>query len=66
MSIEETAALLGLRAETVKTRLHRARKLLRDALETQVGPVLTDAFPFDGARCVRMADRVLERLALAG
>lgn len=65
MSIEETAALFGLRAETVKTRLHRARKLLRDALEKQFGPALTDAFPFDGARCVHMADRVLERLALS-
>jgi RNA polymerase sigma-70 factor, ECF subfamily len=65
MSIEETAALFGLRAETVKTRLHRARKLLRDALEKEVGPVLTDAFPFDGARCARMTDEVLKRLALA-
>ena len=26
MSIEETAELLGLREETVKTRLHRARR----------------------------------------
>jgi RNA polymerase sigma-70 factor (ECF subfamily) len=64
MSVEQTAALFGLRAETVKTRLHRARKLLRDALETQVGPVLTDAFPFDGARCGRMTEAVLRRLAL--
>jgi RNA polymerase sigma-70 factor (ECF subfamily) len=64
MSIEETAALFGLRTETVKTRLHRARKLLRDALEKQVGPVLSDAFPFDGARCGRMTEKVLERLAL--
>jgi len=65
MSIEETAALFGLRTETVKTRLHRARKLLRDALEKQVGSVLSDAFPFDGARCARMTNKVLERLALS-
>ena len=64
MSIEETADLFGLRPETVKTRLHRARRLLRDALEKQVGPVLTDAFPFDGRRCERMTNKVLERLAL--
>jgi RNA polymerase sigma-70 factor (ECF subfamily) len=63
MSIEETAALFGLRPETVKTRLHRARKLLRDALEKKIGPVLTDAFPFDGARCARMTDAVLQRIA---
>jgi RNA polymerase sigma-70 factor (ECF subfamily) len=64
MSIEETAALFGLRAETVKTRLHRARKLLREALERQVGPALTEAFPFDGARCGRMTEQVMARLGL--
>jgi RNA polymerase sigma-70 factor (ECF subfamily) len=48
----------------VKTRLHRARKLLRQAMERQIGPVLTEAFPFDGARCDRMADAVVRRLGL--
>jgi RNA polymerase sigma-70 factor (ECF subfamily) len=63
MSVEETADLLGLRPETVKTRLHRARRLLRDALEKQIGPVLTDAFPFDGRRCDRMTEAVMARIA---
>jgi len=63
MSIEETAELLNLKPETVKTRLHRARRLLRAALEEQMGPVLTNAFPFDGRRCVNMADKVITRLA---
>jgi RNA polymerase sigma-70 factor (ECF subfamily) len=66
MSIEETAELLDLRPETVKTRLHRARRLLRDDLERQVGPMLTDVFPFAGARCERMADVVIARLRLVG
>jgi hypothetical protein len=35
-----------------------------DALEKQVGTVLTDAFPFEGERCARMTDEVLKRLAL--
>src|SRR5215469_18816963 len=30
MSVEETAELLGIKPETVKTRLHRARQLVRD------------------------------------
>jgi RNA polymerase sigma-70 factor (ECF subfamily) len=64
MSIEETAALLDLRPETVKTRLHRARKLLHRALERQIGPVLTEAFPFEGHRCAQIADAVVRRLAL--
>ena len=62
MSIEETAALFGLKPETVKTRLHRARHLLREALEKQIGPVLADAFPFDGRRCARMTEAVLARI----
>ena len=49
MSVEETAELFGIKPETVKTRLHRARTLLRDALDEQLGPALTEAFPFDGA-----------------
>lgn len=64
MSIEETAAHLGIPAETVKTRLHRARRLLRDRLEDTLATALTDSFPFDGARCSRMSARVLETLGL--
>lgn len=67
MSTEETASYLSIRVETVKTRLHRARKLMRSAIETQLSGAFAEAFPFDGARCVRMADRVVERLrALKG
>jgi RNA polymerase sigma-70 factor, ECF subfamily len=63
MSVEQTAQALGLRPETVKTRLHRARNLLRDHLESQIGPILTDAFPFAGKRCERMAEVVITRLS---
>ena len=62
MSVEETADLFGLQAETVKTRLHRARNLLRDALDKQLGPALTSTFPFDGRRCERMTEQVVSRL----
>ena len=62
MSVDETAALYGLKPETVKTRLHRARALLRQDLEQKFGPLITQTFPFDGARCERMADRVIARL----
>ena len=64
MSIEETAALLGLNPETVKTRLHRARQRLRETLESRLGPVLRDVFPFDDPRCARIADNVIKRLGL--
>ena len=62
MSIEETASLLGLRPETVKTRLHRARSLVRKELDAQIGPVLLDAFPFAGRRCERLTTAVMKRL----
>ena len=65
MSVEETAELLGLQPETVKTRLHRARRLVREQLDKQVGPVLMDAFPFAGRRCERMTNAVMKRLVLA-
>ncbi|AZO42642.1 RNA polymerase sigma factor [Mesorhizobium sp. M7D.F.Ca.US.005.01.1.1] len=64
LSIEETADLLGVRPQTVKTRLHRARVLVRKALDDQIGPVLLDAFPFAGRRCERLTSTVLRRLGL--
>lgn len=64
LSVEETASLLELRPGTVKTRLYRARKMVREQLEAQVGPVLVSAFPFAGERCDRLTATVLLRLGL--
>lgn len=66
LNIEETADLLGVRPETVKTRLHRARALVRKALDDEIGPVLLDAFPFAGRRCERLTEAVMKRLGLQG
>ena len=66
LSIEETSELLGVRPQTVKTRLHRARALLRKALDDQIGPVLLEAFPFAGRRCERLTAAVMKRLGLEG
>ena len=65
MSVEETAEILGIQPETVKTRLHRARKLIREQLDKQIGPVLMDAFPFAGKRCERVTEAVLQRLGFS-
>ena len=62
MSMEETAELLGVKPETVKTRLHRARTMLRENVEKKIGPVVMDAFPFAGQRCERLTEAVLKRL----
>jgi RNA polymerase sigma-70 factor, ECF subfamily len=50
MNVEETAEILNLKPETVKTRLHRARAMLRDNVEKRIGPVVMEAFPFAGQR----------------
>lgn len=65
-SIEETALGLALKPETVKTRLHRARRLLREALDAKLGATLAGAFPFLGARCQRITDTMLTRLEAEG
>ena len=64
MSVEETASALELLPETVKTRLHRARRLLRQAVDQKLAAALTDTFPFAGARCEALAQAVLARLGI--
>lgn len=64
LSIEETAEILSIRPETVKTRLHRARRLVREHLDRHIGPVMMDAFPFAGKRCERMTVTVMARLGV--
>src|SRR5882757_6931316 len=66
MNVEETAEILALKPETVKSRLHRARTMLRDIVERKIGPVVMEAFPFAGKRCERLTDAVLKRLGFAG
>ena len=61
-SIEETAANLGLKPETVKTRLHRARRQLRRVLDEKLSTSMAGAFPFLGVRCQAITDRVMARL----
>ena len=65
MNVEETAEILDLKPETVKTRLHRARAMLRENVERKIGPVAMEAFPFAGKRCERLTDAVLKRLGFS-
>lgn len=64
MSVAETAEQLAIPEATVKTRLHRARLMLRRALDEELSSSLTTAFPFGGSRCARMSEEVLARLGL--
>ena len=59
MSIEETAAALGILPQTVKTRLSRARRRLQAMLEPQMKTAMSSAFHFAGADCDRMTARAV-------
>ncbi len=65
MSTAETAECLDITEETAKTRLHRARMLLRDDLYQRAGIASGVAFPFEAVRCDRVVRAVLERVEAA-
>jgi RNA polymerase sigma-70 factor, ECF subfamily len=62
MDTAETAECLEVSADVVKTRLHRARALLRQALLERAGIATSRAFSFDLERCDRVVSGVLRRL----
>jgi RNA polymerase sigma-70 factor (ECF subfamily) len=62
LSVEETAASLGIPAATVRTRFFRARSLLRETLESHVDIALENTFSFKSARCDRIVAAVFDRL----
>lgn len=64
LSGEETAEALRIPAATVKTRLLRARRRLQQALAGEVHDALAGTFPFAGADCAALTDRVMARLQL--
>ena len=66
LAVAAIARDLALNPITVRTRLFRARRLLRSALEARLQGGFAAVFPFDGARCAHMADRVVAALRAAG
>ena len=64
LSVEETAEYLGIPPATVKTRDHRARNLLRSYLSENIDATIPQTFPFLGARCDLIVEKVLLRLKM--
>jgi RNA polymerase sigma-70 factor (ECF subfamily) len=62
LSTSETAAALELGEEAVKTRLHRARAMVRQAITAQIGVAAASAFEFHAVRCDRVVAAVLARI----
>jgi RNA polymerase sigma-70 factor (ECF subfamily) len=62
LSTAETAACLGISADLAKTRLHRARTMLRDNLYRRAGVTLDSLFTFGESRCDRVVAAVMTRI----
>ena len=62
MTVEETAECLAIPEATVRTRLFRARALLREALARDMDMATVDVFSFGGERCDRIVAEALKRL----
>lgn len=63
LSTSETAACLDVTEEAVRTRLTRARALLRRSLYERAGLAASNAFSFQRPRCDRVVAAVLQRIA---
>ncbi|MGY0799260.1 RNA polymerase sigma factor [Lysobacter sp. A286] len=61
MSVEEVSQMLEIPEATVRSRLFRARSLLREGLAQEMDHALDGVFAFDGARCDRIVAAVLAR-----
>ena len=62
MSTAESAECLDITEETAKTRLHRARLLLRETLYERAGIETAAAFSFEAPRCDRVVAAVFEQI----
>ena len=62
LSTSETEEGLGLGEEVVKTRLHRARAMIRRTVSTRIGASTAAAFQFHAPRCDRVVAAVLARI----
>ena len=63
LSTTEAGEALTLGDEAVKTRLHRARAMLRRAVSARIGAVAPGTFRFFAPRCDRVVAAVLRQIA---
>ena len=62
LSGAETAQCLSITEATVRSRLFRARSLLRESLSRELDMARADVFQFGGEHCDRIVASVLTRL----
>jgi RNA polymerase sigma-70 factor (ECF subfamily) len=64
MDTAETAAVLNVSDEVVKTRLSRAKATLRSRIDNQLGTAAREAFGFHATRCDRVVANVMQQIAV--
>jgi RNA polymerase sigma-70 factor (ECF subfamily) len=62
LSVKETAQILDIKEETVKTRLFRAKRLLRDQIQTYLNSVGMSVYEFGGDHCNVIVHNVLHQI----
>jgi len=63
LTVEEVALMLDIPEATVRSRFFRARSILREGLSRDIDMAVGDAFSFAGARCDRIVEGVLAKIA---
>ena len=62
LSTAETASCLDVSEDVVKTRLHRARAMVREALVKRAGVTIESIYEFGNARCDAVVDAVMRQI----
>ncbi len=62
LSTSETARCLSIPAETVRSRLHRARRQMRANIDHATGETVRELFAFGSTRCDRLVATVLRQI----
>ena len=64
VSTTEASGILNVTEGVVRTRLHRARAMMRDRLSRRAAAGLESAWPFAGARCDRVVAAVMAEISM--
>lgn len=62
LSVKETAQILGIKEETVKTRFFRAKRQLRDQIQNYLNDVGMNVYEFGGNHCDIIVYRVIQQI----
>jgi RNA polymerase sigma-70 factor (ECF subfamily) len=62
LSVRETAQIVGIKEETVKTRYFRAKRLLRENIQTSMETNGLKVYEFGGCHCDLIVRNVMERI----